>query len=169
MEIRVFSPSSWNGFNDELAWGAAWLAKATGEQEYLDLAESMYDEFGLDGTPTQFSWDDKTAGLQVLLLDLTGDERYASAVDAFIDYLLFEAARTPQGLVYLDAWGSNRHAGNVAHALMQVQIRCFQFLFRLRINLLFGSPPPSAIVRRNAATLQRARSTTFWATPASPT
>ncbi len=60
--------SSWNGYNDELAWGAAWLFKATGDSSYLDLAESFYEEYGLDYTPTQFSWDDKTAGLQVIEL-----------------------------------------------------------------------------------------------------
>ncbi len=76
-------------------------------------------------------------------MELTGDSKYTTAVDSFVDYLLFEATRTPLGLVYLDAWGSNRHAGNVAHALFQVaalghrQDECNEFS-EGQINYILG-------------------------------
>ncbi len=37
-----------------------------------------------------------------------------------MDHVLYESTYTPKGLVYVDSWGSNRHAGNLAHALFQV-------------------------------------------------
>merc|ERR1712209_20829 len=55
------------GYNDELAWGAAWLYKATGELSHLD-----------------------------------------------------SATYTPKGLIFVDNWGSNRHAGN--NALLCAQL-----------------------------------------------
>jgi hypothetical protein len=58
--------SSWSGFGDELAWGAAWLYRATGEQKYLNDAKRFQAEFSqVNGRPAQFGWDDKTAGFQV--------------------------------------------------------------------------------------------------------
>ena len=67
--------NSWGGYNDELVWGAIWLYKATGKQEYLDKAKTYYDQFGF-GSKTQFlSWDDKLAGAQVLLAQETGESR----------------------------------------------------------------------------------------------
>merc|ERR1719315_471123 len=37
--------NSWSGYNDELVWAAAWLAKATGDPEYTEKAEDFYNEF----------------------------------------------------------------------------------------------------------------------------
>ena len=34
--------TSWSGYGDELASGAAWLAKATGEESYLNKAENHF-------------------------------------------------------------------------------------------------------------------------------
>merc|ERR1711892_1428399 len=32
---------SWSGYNDEIVWAAAWVAKATGDQADVDRAESL--------------------------------------------------------------------------------------------------------------------------------
>lgn len=56
---------SYNGFNDELVWGALWLYRATGFNSYLVDAKSKYQQFGGGNTPKMFSWDDKRAGSQV--------------------------------------------------------------------------------------------------------
>ena len=57
--ISTFRSSS---YEDELAWGAAWLYRATGEQEYLDRA----NEFGTTtNAPLTYDWDEKTVGYQV--------------------------------------------------------------------------------------------------------
>lgn len=49
-------------YNDELCWAGAWLYKATNESKYLTQAETYY----VPGASWGQSWDDKTAGSQVL-------------------------------------------------------------------------------------------------------
>ena len=112
--------SSWSGYGDELVWAAAWLAKATGDSQYLATAESLFDELGLGYTPTEFSWDNKVAGVQILLLDLTSNAKYKTLVDNFMNYVFNQAQYTPNGLIFINQWGSLRHASNVAHACAQV-------------------------------------------------
>lgn len=53
-----------NGFQDELVWAAAWLYHATDDKSYLDFVQSSGNS---GGTRTQFSWDDKYIGAQVLI------------------------------------------------------------------------------------------------------
>ena len=53
---------------DELLWAAAWLYKATNDQYYLDYLGRNGDSLG--GTSwaiTEFGWDVKYAGVQVLV------------------------------------------------------------------------------------------------------
>ena len=38
-----------SGYEDELAWGAAWLHRATNNRSYLSKAEKYYSDFGLNG------------------------------------------------------------------------------------------------------------------------
>ncbi|KAK8724409.1 hypothetical protein OTU49_011058, partial [Cherax quadricarinatus] len=106
--------NSWSGYGDELAWAALWLARATGDNSYLDRAKGHVSEFNLLGTPSQFGWDDKKAGVQALLVLLDGSSEYTNALNQFLNFVRNQAPYTPEGLVFLDAWGSNRHAANVA-------------------------------------------------------
>jgi len=46
-------------------WAAAWLYYATNDQSYLDQAESLYNQYGLNYRPQDFGWDNKVAGVQV--------------------------------------------------------------------------------------------------------
>lgn len=39
---------SHSGYKDELAWGAAWLYRATNDPSYLTKAEKYYSDFGLN-------------------------------------------------------------------------------------------------------------------------
>lgn len=48
---------------DELVWAAAWLYRATNDKAYLKYLGSA----NTGGTRTEFSWDDKYAGAQVLV------------------------------------------------------------------------------------------------------
>lgn len=57
---------------------------------------------------------------QLLLYDITGDQRYLNAVNNFLNFLFNEAQYTPKGLIFIQQWGSLRHAGNVAHFAAQV-------------------------------------------------
>ena len=48
--------NSWSGYEDELMWSAAWMALATGESSYADMAEQFYNQFDeLQGLPSEFS------------------------------------------------------------------------------------------------------------------
>ena len=101
---------SWSGYEDELLWAAAWMAKATGEGEFVKMAEEYYNQWDeLQGLPAEFSWDDKTAGAQLLMWQVTGEDKYKNNAQDFLDYL-FDCETTPKGLIWLTSsqWGSLR-------------------------------------------------------------
>ena len=56
--------NSFSGYMDELAWSAAWLHKATGEQQYLTDAEQFFNS--MQQNPGEFSWDNKGRGVAAL-------------------------------------------------------------------------------------------------------
>nr|CAB3263035.1 uncharacterized protein LOC100186903 [Phallusia mammillata] len=104
---------SWNGYNDELLWGAMWLYKATGEVSYLNTVENRYDQYGANSVPGEFSWDNKYAGVQILLAQSTQKSKYKNAVEAFVNSAK-NIGTTPQGLTWKIQWGPNRYAANFA-------------------------------------------------------
>ncbi|XP_077969953.1 uncharacterized protein LOC144424482 [Styela clava] len=104
---------SYSGYNDELVWSALWLAKATGKKSYLDDGVRKYNQYGGSHTPKMFSWDDKRAGSQVLIAQLTGDEKYREHIMSYQNFLT-SYKKTPKGMVWLDQWGSNRYAASAA-------------------------------------------------------
>lgn len=56
-----------SGHEDELLWAAMWLYKATDNHQYLSYVIDNADSFGGVGwSITEFSWDVKFAGIQVL-------------------------------------------------------------------------------------------------------
>ena len=112
--------NSFSGYNDELAWGATWLFKATGDQAYLAKAESIYAA-NLAGQQLQWtqSWDDKTYGTAVLLAQTTGKAVYKADAERWLDYWTVGNASgrvsyTPGGLAFLDTWGSLRYSANTS-------------------------------------------------------
>ena len=59
--------ASVSGYMDELLWAALWLYKATDNEEYLKYVIDKAHCFGGTGWAiTEFSWDVKYAGLQLL-------------------------------------------------------------------------------------------------------
>lgn len=53
---------------DELLWAAAWLYRATGKEYYLKYAVQNGESMGGTGwAVNEFSWDNKYAGVQILL------------------------------------------------------------------------------------------------------
>jgi len=101
-----------SGFADELAWAAAWLYEATGDKEYLDAAEGLYNG-GCCGTAWSYSWDAKAPGVQLLLYKQTRKPQYKTDSSNFVGGAISKRA-TPKGLAYWDKWGSNRYAANGA-------------------------------------------------------
>jgi Glycosyl hydrolase family 9 len=60
--LTNFCICSSSGYNDELAWAAAWLFRATGEQSYLNQALEFADP---GATAWAYNWNEKTVGAQV--------------------------------------------------------------------------------------------------------
>merc|ERR1712036_201038 len=53
------------------------------------------------------------AGAQLLLFELTGDQKYKTDVESFCDYAM-GINKSPKGQTHLAQWGSNRYASNFA-------------------------------------------------------
>jgi len=52
---------------DELLWGAAWLRRATQDESYINYVASNAHTLGADDNINEFGWDNKHAGLNVLV------------------------------------------------------------------------------------------------------
>jgi hypothetical protein len=109
-DARNYYASS--GYNDELAWGAAWLYRATGEAVYLTRA--------LEFTSTTevawaYDWDSKIVAAQLLMV-INGQVQFTTPVQGFLrDWFPGGTVHyTPKGLAWRLTWGSNRYAGNAA-------------------------------------------------------
>ena len=105
--------NSWSGFYDELAWAGAWLYIATGDEAYLDNAESCYSQAGHD-YDWAMCWDDVHIGAAALLANITGESTYTSAMEQHLDFWCNDITYTPGGLAWLDTWGSLRYATTTA-------------------------------------------------------
>ncbi|XP_061198129.1 endoglucanase E-4-like isoform X1 [Saccostrea echinata] len=101
-----------NDYNDELSWAGVWLYKATNDSKYLAQAEKYY----VSGPSWGQSWDDKTAGCQVLLYEETGKDKYKQEIEStFNDWMPGGSIPySPKGLAFRNQWGSLRYASNMA-------------------------------------------------------
>ncbi|BBN03770.1 endoglucanase [Marchantia polymorpha subsp. ruderalis] len=122
------------GFQDELLWSATWLYHATGDQSYLDQVTGSQGElYGAWGkAPLWFSWDDKRAGVQVLLsrtqllkpitnnnLQASKLLSYKTTADKLMCALLpnsptASARRTAGGMIWVSQWSASVHTVNSA-------------------------------------------------------
>lgn len=111
---------SWSGFYDELSWAGAWLYLATGDETYLDKAQEYYPQAGQD-YDWALCWDDVHIGAAVLLAQITENSMYSDIVEQHLDFWTTGTADgsrityTPQGLAWLDTWGSLRYATTTAY------------------------------------------------------
>ncbi|XP_043485242.1 endoglucanase E-4-like [Leptopilina heterotoma] len=106
-------------YGDELAWAAAWLYKATKTTNYLDEAEYHYQHFYLNERANSFFYNKKSAGVQILLAQLTGRDVYKNSSNDFCHFFMKQQKRTPKGLIYIEKMGTLCHAANVAFACLQ--------------------------------------------------
>ncbi|CAN7019062.1 hypothetical protein Bca4012_033786 [Brassica carinata] len=59
--------ASVSGYMDELLWGATWLSRATDNDHYISYVVDMAHQLGgLSWAMSEFSWDVKFAGVQLL-------------------------------------------------------------------------------------------------------
>ncbi|XBI81106.1 endoglucanase 22-like [Triticum dicoccoides] len=133
-EVRGFYASV-SGYRDELLWAAFWLHRATGKEEFLRYAVDKADCFGGVGwAMTEFSWDVKYAGLQVLAskLLLDGDplgkqdrlvlEQYRAKAEHYLCACLrlnngSNVDRSPGGMLYVRQWNNLQYASSAAFLL----------------------------------------------------
>ncbi|GJN03531.1 hypothetical protein PR202_ga20986 [Eleusine coracana subsp. coracana] len=127
--------ASVSGYGDEMLWAALWLHRATGSSIYLDYAVDMADEFGGTGWAiTEFSWDVKYAGLQILAakLLLEGNhrpehkptlEQYKSKAEHYLCACLGKNGdagnvnRTAGGMLFVRQWNNMQYVTNAAFLL----------------------------------------------------
>lgn len=142
---------SWSGYGDELCWAALWLARATGSDTYLQKARVHWDDFDLGSMAEQFSWDDKKGGVFALYTLLDSSPEYSDALQGFLDHVRNDKPYTPGGLVFLDVWGANRHAANVAFLALwaakhDLNVETNRQWAESQINFLLGDVGHSFVV-----------------------
>ncbi|KAF2322823.1 hypothetical protein GH714_031102 [Hevea brasiliensis] len=84
-----------DGYQDELLWGAAWLRRASYDDTYLSYIESNGRTLGADDNINEFGWDNKHAGLNVLV---------SKQAKRQVDYILGD---NPLGLSYMVGYSNN--------------------------------------------------------------
>ncbi|KAG6722211.1 hypothetical protein I3842_03G149200 [Carya illinoinensis] len=126
--------ASVSGYKDELLWAALWLYKATDNEQYLRYVVDNGHSFGGTGWAiTEFSWDVKYAGLQVIASQLLIEEekhkvhahileQYRSKAEFYICACLNKnndsnVERTPGGLLYIRQWNNMQYVSTAAFLL----------------------------------------------------
>ncbi|XP_039820103.1 endoglucanase 13-like [Panicum virgatum] len=124
---KKFYPSE-SGYQDELLWAAAWLYEATGDEGYLRYVSQNAEAFGGTGwSVLEFSWDNKYAGLQVLLSKVLLEGGAGAGADtlrqfqAKAEFFLCACLQknnghniklTPGGLLYVDDWNNMQYVSS---------------------------------------------------------
>ncbi|XP_061340555.1 endoglucanase 24-like isoform X2 [Gastrolobium bilobum] len=114
-----------DGYQDELLWGAAWLRRATQDDNFLNYIQSNGKTLGADDNINEFGWDNKHAGLNVLVSKevLEGNmyslESYRASAESFMCTLIPESPSshieyTSGGLVYRPGGSNLQHATSIA-------------------------------------------------------
>jgi len=118
-----FYNSTYGVYWDELAWGAAWLYRATNDADYLAKARLYYPKMGTENqtsTPVytwSMGWNDKAYGVYVLMAQLTGESAFKTDAQRWLDWWSVGGGkRTPGGVIVVDSagWGVLRYAANAA-------------------------------------------------------
>ncbi|GAV60261.1 Glyco_hydro_9 domain-containing protein [Cephalotus follicularis] len=118
-----------DGYQDELLWGAAWLRRASQDDSYLNYLQNNGKTLGADDNINEFGWDNKHAGLNVLVSKefLDGNtytlESYKSSADSFMCTLIPESSSshieyTPGGLIYKPGGSNLQHSTTISFLLL---------------------------------------------------
>ncbi|XP_078446147.1 endoglucanase 8-like [Wolffia australiana] len=121
-----------SGYQDELVWAAAWIYKASNVSFFRDyLAKNVYQLFLDGGNIGEFGWDDKHAGLYVLVSANSIFSNVGAMVedkaDAFVCSVLPQSASravqySPGGLL-VKTGGSNMQHSTALSFLLAVYSR----------------------------------------------
>ncbi|KAL7186608.1 hypothetical protein ACSBR2_028358 [Camellia fascicularis] len=125
--------ASVSGYKDELLWAALWLYKATDNVEYLKyVVENAYSFGGITWAITEFSWDVKYVGVQIIASMLMEEkhkehnhilEQYRSKAEHYVCACLNKnnstnVQRTPGGLLYVRQWNNMQYVSTASFLLM---------------------------------------------------
>lgn len=110
--------TSYSGYGDELASGAAWLYKATGEQSYLTKAEDYFKN--RVGGLGDWSWasDDHSYGAAVILAQESDDPFFQNQVEGWLDKWINGDGNinyTEGGFAHRTNWASIPLTGSAAY------------------------------------------------------
>ncbi|CAD5193003.1 unnamed protein product [Musa acuminata subsp. malaccensis] len=114
---------------DELLWGAAWLRRASQNDSFLDYIQNNGKTLGADDNINEFGWDNKHAGLNVLVSKefMEGQalslESYKEFADSFMCTLIPESSSshiqfTPGGLIYRPGGSNMQHVTSISFLLL---------------------------------------------------
>ncbi|KAK0582285.1 hypothetical protein LWI29_023730 [Acer saccharum] len=118
-----------DGYQDELLWAAAWLRRASQDDNYLKYIETNGKTLGADENINEFGWDNKHAGINVLVSKevLEGNrytlESYKASADSFMCTLIPESSAshieyTPGGLIYKPGGSNLQHSTTISFLLL---------------------------------------------------
>ncbi|KAL6839634.1 hypothetical protein ACP4OV_030573 [Aristida adscensionis] len=117
----------YNGYQDELLWGAAWLHKASRRREYREYIRRNEVVLHAGDTINEFGWDNKHAGINVLISKevLMGKDTYFESfranADNFICSLLPGHAQiqySPGGLLFKVGNSNMQHVTSLSFLLL---------------------------------------------------
>ncbi|OMO89740.1 Glycoside hydrolase, family 9 [Corchorus olitorius] len=122
-----------SGYSDELLWAATWLFRATGEEQYLKyVVDNAVYMGGTGWAVKEFSWDNKYAGVQILLSKVLMEQKggvytstlkqYQAKADYFACACLqkndgYNVQLTPGGLMYVREWNNLQYSSAAAFLL----------------------------------------------------
>ncbi|KAK1278879.1 Endoglucanase 8 [Acorus gramineus] len=118
-----------DGYQDELLWGAAWLHKASRRREYREYIKNNEHILGADDSINEFGWDNKHAGINVLISKevLMGNAQYLESfklnADNFICSLLPgifhpQIQYSPGGLLFKVGGSNMQHVTSLSFLLL---------------------------------------------------
>ncbi|XP_022930866.1 endoglucanase 11-like [Cucurbita moschata] len=127
--------ASVSGYKDELLWAALWLYEATDNKQYLEYVVNKAHCFGGIGWAiSEFSWDVKYAGVQLMASKLLMQgrhnsneqakilEKYKSKAEFYLCTLLNKnnvsnVERTPAGLLFIRQWNNMQYVTTASFLL----------------------------------------------------
>ncbi|KAK9078770.1 hypothetical protein SSX86_002828 [Deinandra increscens subsp. villosa] len=119
-----------DGYQDELLWGAAWLRRASDNENYLSYIQNNAKTFGADDNINEFGWDNKHAGLNVLVSkevlggNVYGLESYRASAESFMCTLIPDGsssshiAYSPGGLIFRPGGSNLQHSTAISFLML---------------------------------------------------
>ncbi|XP_068661203.1 endoglucanase 8-like [Aristolochia californica] len=118
-----------DGYQDELLWGAAWLHKASRRREYREFIMRNEEILGAGETINEFGWDNKHAGINILISKEVAMGRadyfqsFKQRADDFICSLLPGTSRpqiqySPGGLLFKTGGSNMQHVTSLSFLIL---------------------------------------------------